>query len=117
MPMLDGIEVNVIYVAPPILFVAYYVFPEPALPNRLLSSVVYGRIDPARNEILYIPPTPGEIRVPVRKAPNTMQMVGQHNNRLDLERAIGFDLAKRFPQEGNVPLVRKQSSPLMRYLR
>ena len=78
MAMLYRVAMNVIHVPSPIVLVADEMLPESPLPNR---THVVQRI--ARHVFLDFPPTIGEIRIAIGKAPKGVKMIGQNHDCID----------------------------------
>ena len=97
-PVLDGIEMDVIDVAGKILFVTDLMFPESPLPYRGLSMLVFRCIHPFATPKIHASdlncalddcPPGGKIGIPFGQGPHAMQMIRQQYPGIDHERARG----------------------------
>jgi len=101
--VLDGIEVDVVYVFLEILSITDVVFPEAPLPDSSLSFAFAGMavlaVFTAAGEVfpgettLHHPPSARKIAVTLRERPHAMQVIGQYADRLHFERIsiMGFN--------------------------
>lgn len=90
--VLDWVEVDIIHVRGEILVVADRVFPEAPLPDaallaaqaRLRAPLAGGQT--SGEDRLDQPPARREIGVGLRQGPNAVEMIGEHDPRVDRER-------------------------------
>ena len=90
-------------------FVAQQVFPIPVLPNRLFAFRCAGGVGLRAQYWIALfgkagfdePPARGKIGIARRQCPNAMQMVGQHDDCVQFERAGFAHDAKRGAQNLN----------------
>src|SRR5713226_496271 len=88
--VLDGVVVNVIHMRLKILFIPYGVLPEPPLPHivfalRITFDRPAGTCQGTYKTGLDQTPAVGVIGVGRRQRPDTMQMIRQNNDGVDLE--------------------------------
>jgi len=83
-PMFDRVEMEIIQMAPQIIFIPHGVLPESPLPDAPLTllrptgtNALHRRQCP-RKSGLDPPPAVGIIRIALRQLPHRMQMIGQH---------------------------------------
>lgn len=101
MPVLDGIEVNVIAMSFKITIVPQCVFPVPSLPN---AAFAFGAatcrpsltgFHSSREHCLDQPPAGREIRIARRQGPDGMEVVRQNGDGLNCKRVASSDGTKR----------------------
>jgi hypothetical protein len=99
--VLDRVDVDVIDVTGEVALVTNRMFPVTALPYPALA---FGRAaagdalacgQTSRERRLDQPPAHGKIGIALRQRPDRMQMIGQHDDRVDLERVSSPHVAKR----------------------
>ena len=90
-PVLEWIYITIFDMARIISLIADQVFPEPALPDAALVACGANGAKPLplwqrfREAALDQPPARGEIEIARRQVPDRMQMIGQHDERVDRE--------------------------------
>ena len=101
-PVLDRVKVDVIHVSGIIAIVADRVLPIAALPNPALALVrpaaVPGIGQRLREARLDPPPSIGEVAVTLRKGPQAMHVVRQHDPPVDAKRQLPSNLAHHLAQ-------------------
>ena len=95
-PMLHRVVMNIIHMLFKIMVVAYPVLPEPSLPDRPFAPArprfghhliqIKSRSASSRHMLLDLCPPEAEIPVSRRQRPDTMQMVGKKDPRVDGKR-------------------------------
>ena len=96
--MLHRIVMDVIHMPAPILLIANCMFPKSALPYHAFVARIGSGADLARSGLLDFTPARGIIGIAFRHAPDTVQMFGQDNHRINLEGTSCHHLAECLPQ-------------------
>ena len=92
--MLDRIEMDVVDVIFKIAFITQQVLPVAVLPYILECRVF---AEPRLDQ----PPARHEIGIAIRQGPDAVQMVGQDNDGVDIERPRFSNYAKRLAQQAD----------------
>jgi hypothetical protein len=107
MTMLDRIEVNVIAVPLEIAFISQSVFPISPLPDAAFVFAFAANrnslacLDATREECLDQAPPRRVVRISWRQSPDSMQMVRQHDDRIEHKGMAHPYIAKCFPQQSH----------------
>jgi hypothetical protein len=112
MPVLYRVVMDVIHVVSKISLVPDGMFPAPRLPDSRGSSVAVGDLRHAQTGIAVFrkpgldeAPACGEIGIVFRQLPDAVQVLGQYDDGIDLERALLADVSEGFAQGVNVCLL------------
>ena len=107
MSMLYRIKMNVITMPPNIVFVPQRVLPVSALPDPTFTfetaafGAFFEALKTSRKNGFNQSPSCRIIRVTGTQSPDSMQVVGQDNDRIDCERVTALCVAERVPHEIN----------------
>jgi hypothetical protein len=108
MPMLHRVVMNVIKMGGKIAFITNHVFPKSPLPDTTFTRALtawrqaFANRNPTDEGSFDQAPARGKIGIIWRQSPHAMQVIGQHDNRINPERSFLVNLAKGLAQQVNV---------------
>jgi hypothetical protein len=102
--VLDRVDMNVVDMTREIVVITNSVFPITSLPDPALSfgstalGNLFTRAEASREGRFDQPPASGKVGITFRKSPDRVQMIRQHNHRVDRKRMTPPCFTKRNPQ-------------------